>query len=338
MKVIAPDGLPYTLIELKNAQGLRATFTDWGASWLSCQVPVNGGLREVLLGCDLADFAKQNVYFGATVGRYANRIAKAQYVDNGKVVKLLANQGEHQLHGGAGFDKRRFRILEQTADCVRFGLVSPDGEAGFPGNVQLQVTYQLTAANGVKITYWAQSDKDTAFNITNHAYFNLQNADNADVRGHQLQLAADYYLPVDSQGIPNAPLKSVAETSFDFRVPKTLAQDFGQGDQQATKGYDHAFLLNLNAQPQAQLTSPNGDLTLQLFTSQGALQVYTGNYLGGTPARGGATYADFSGVALETQCLPDSPNHPEWLQPFKGILRAGETYAQWTEYRFLPLG
>ena len=331
----APDGLPFNLFILQNAQGMRVQFTDWGATWISCCLPVNGELREVLLGCKLEDYPVQQAYLGVSVGRYANRIANAQFPLNGKVVRLTANQGKHQLHGGNGFDKRRWTLEKCGENFVCFSLYSADGDQGFPGNVKATVTYTLTEDNAVKIEYAAQSDQDTALNLTNHAYFNLENAmQGADVRNHSLRLNADFYLPVDSEGIPNSPLKHVVGTGFDFRIAKPIKQDFLQGEQLAAKGYDHSFIVNKAWQkPCVLLTCPNGDLSLEVLTSPAALQVYTGNFLAGTPTREGAQYADYHGIALETQCLPDTPNHPEW-QNYGGIVKAGEEYYQWTEYRF----
>ncbi|OOF59660.1 galactose-1-epimerase [Rodentibacter myodis] len=332
----APDGAPYQLITLQNEAGMIIKLMDWGATWLACQVPVNGEWREVLLGCKVEDYPIQQAYLGASVGRYANRIAKAQFELNGEMVSLTPNQGEHQLHGGEGFDKRRWQIEKCGQNCVRFSLRSEEGDQGFPGKVEVAVTYTLTAENSVKIEYEGVSDKDTALNLTNHAYFNLENAtQGTDVREHYLRLNADFYLPVDADGIPNSPLKHVVGTSFDFRLTKPIKQDFLQGDQLVAKGYDHSFIVNKAWQkPCVLLTSANGDLSLEVRTSQAALQVYTGNYLAGTPNRQGGEYADFSGIALETQCLPDTPNHPEW-QNYGGIQKAGERYYQWTEFKFL---
>ena len=332
----APDGLPFQLFTLQNAQGMRVQFTDWGATWTSCRVLVNGELREVLLGCKLEAYPVQQAYLGTSVGRYANRIANAQFTLNDKTVTLTANQGKHQLHGGVnGFDKRRWALEKCGENFVCFSLHSADGDQGFPGNVDVTVTYTLTEENSVIIEYAGKSDQDTALNLTNHAYFNLENADQGtDVRHHRLRLNADFYLPVDSEGIPNSPLKHVVGTSFDFRVAKPIQQDFLQGEQLATKGYDHSFIVNKAWQkPCVLLSSPNDDLHLEVLTSQAALQVYTGNYLAATPTRHGTQYADYSGVALETQCLPDTPNHPEW-QNYGGIVKAAEAYYQWTEYRF----
>ncbi|QPB42976.1 galactose-1-epimerase [Rodentibacter haemolyticus] len=332
----APDGAPYQVITLQNQKGMCIKLMDWGATWLSCQIPVNGGLREVLLGCKIEDYPVQQAYLGASVGRYANRIANAQFELKGEKIHLAANQGKHQLHGGEGFGKRRWAIEKCGENFVRFSLFSADGDQGFPGNVEVAATYSLTEENSVKIEYEGVSDKDTALNLTNHAYFNLENAEQgSDVRNHSLRLNADFYLPVDSEGIPNSPLKHVVGTSFDFRIAKPIKRDFLQDEQQIVKGYDHSFIVNKAWQkPCVLLVSPKGDLSLEVRTSQAALQVYTGNYLAGTPTRNGEQYGDFSGIALETQCLPDTPNHPEW-QNYGGIQKAGERYYQWTEFKFL---
>ncbi|MDU8925305.1 galactose-1-epimerase [Pasteurellaceae bacterium LIM206] len=332
---LAPDGEPFKLFTLVNKNGMRVQFMDWGATWLSCRVPVRGTLREVLLGCRPAQYPQQNAYLGAAIGRYANRIAQARFTLNGRRFRLVANQGKHQLHGGEGFDKRRWKPAKCGADFVSFSLLSPDGDQGFAGNVNASVCYQLTEDNAVKITFEAQSDRDTPLNLTNHAYFNLLDAENgADVRDHHLQLFAEQFLPVDSEGIPNAPLKTVRDNSFDFRREKTIGADFLQQEQHATKGYDHAFLLNREHEKTAAILSgPDRSLRLTVSTSQPALQVYTGNNLGGTPTRNGGIYSDYSGIALETQALPDTPNHPEWQQ-YGGISKAGEKYHHWTTFKF----
>ena len=330
-----PDGRRFNIFTLQNRNGMSIQIMDWGATWLSCKVPVNGELREVLLGCQPEDYPHQQAYLGASIGRYANRIANARFSLNGKTYQLSANQGDHQLHGGLqGYDKCRWELAKCGQNFISFYWFSLDGEEGFPAMVQVRVTYQLNDDNSVEVRYEAKPSADTPLNLTNHAYFNLQNAEQGvDVRQHRLQINADYFLPVDSEGIPNAPLKSVANTAFDFRQSKTLAQDFGLQEQQVTKGYDHSFLLKQNAQPAAILSAPSADVFLKVFTSQPALQVYTGNYLNGTANRAGQSYADFAGIALETQVLPDTPNHPEWWQ-YGGITRGGESYCQWTKFVF----
>lgn len=339
---LAPDNQTFEIICLRNSVGMEIQLMDWGATWLSCQVPVDGELREVLLGCQPQDYPHHSAYMGATVGRYANRIANAQFHLNGEQIKLTANQGKHQLHGGEGFDKRRWQIVEHTKDgekcgenSVRFELFSPDGDQGFPGNVKIVVIYQLTENNEVIISFEAETDQDTPLNLTNHAYFNLNNAtEGCDVRAHSIQLNADYFLPVDSEGIPNSDLKTVENSSFDFCEEKPIGLDFLQEEQLLTKGYDHSFLLNEQKEKTAAiLTALDRSLRLEVSTSQPALQIYTGNYLQGNPTRTGGEYADYSGIALETQALPDTPNHPEWWQ-YGGMLKAGEIYRHWTKFAF----
>lgn len=212
---LAPDGKPINLYCLRNSQGMEVQLMDWGATWLSCQVPVQGRLREVLLGCQLQDYPIQQVYMGVTVGRYANRIAQSEFSLNGKRFFLVANQGKHQLHGGVGFDKVRWRTDKCGENFVQFSHFSPDGDQGFGGNVQVSVQYRLTEQNGLLIEYTAISDQDTPLNLTNHAYFNLEDAENgSDVRSHFLQLNADYFLPVDAEGIPQRTAKIRCQYRF----------------------------------------------------------------------------------------------------------------------------
>lgn len=335
---IAPDGLPYQVVTLSNRKGMSIQVMDWGATWMSCKVPVQNELREVLIGCEIENYQVQNAYFGATVGRYANRIANGQFSLKGKEFSLTTNQNLHHLHGGViGFDKQRWLIKKCGESAVSFKLFSPDGDQGFQGNLEVTVTYYLTEENCVEIVFDAISDKDTPLNLTNHAYFNLVDAiHGADIRSHFLSLNANYYLPVDMEGIPNSPLTALQETSFDFRHLKPIAQDFLQDDQVIVKGYDHAFLLNKtnNQEPSAVLRASDNSLTMQVWTSQPALQLYTGNFLGGNPARNSGTYQDYSGVALESQALPDTPNHPEWWK-YGGMTKANEKYHHWTRFQFL---
>nr|MBA2815157.1 2,3-bisphosphoglycerate-dependent phosphoglycerate mutase [Candidatus Pantoea persica] len=256
---------------LHNAGGMVATFMDWGATWLSARVPMaDGSVREALLGCAMpSDYLHQDAYLSATVGHYANRIARAILTQ--QAIQLAANQGEHQLHGGPqGFDKHCWQIVSQSENRVMYRLDSPDDD------------------NCLSISYQAEVDRPCPVNLTNHAYFNLD-VHHGDARQHRLQMLAEQYLPVDSCGIPSAPLKAVAGTSFDFRAAKTVAQDFlANADQQAVKGYDHAFLLDADgdvSQPAAHLWSVDGMLQLTVTAAAPALQFYTGNYLAGTRAR-----------------------------------------------------
>ncbi|CAI2530726.1 galactose-1-epimerase [Serratia sp. TSA_198.1] len=340
---LAPDGQPYQLTRLQNAGGMTVTLMDWGATWLSAVLPLKSGkTRELLLGCRTpADYQRQAAYLGATVGRYANRIAYASLLVGNKPHPLLANQGEHQLHGGPeGFNARRWRIVQQDTQQVSYALHSPDGDQGFPGNLEVQVNYRLTADNRLEISYQARTDRACPVNLTNHAYFNLDGAD-TDARRQRLQLFADRYLPVDSEGIPNAELTPVDGSGMDFRHPKTLLQDFLRDrDQQRVKGYDHAYLLHRTCGaldcPAAHLWSADGQVQMSVFTSAPALQLYSGNYLDGTPARDGGSYASYAGIALESEFLPDSPHHPEWPQP-DCWLKPGQQYQSATHYQFYPI-
>ncbi|MBW7982541.1 galactose-1-epimerase [Enterobacillus tribolii] len=338
----APDGQPFQLTQLRNAAGTELTLMDWGATWVSCQVALgNGARREVLLGCaTAADYPQQGAYLGATVGRYANRIAHAHYLRDEKPVVLAPNQGEHQLHGGPqGFDKRRWQRVSHDGGQVTYRLFSADGDQGFPGNLDAEVCYRLTEDNRVEISYLASTDKDCPINLTNHAYFNLDgDGATANALAQTLQLFADRYLPVDSEGIPCADLTPVEGSGMDFRQAKPLNRDLLKDRcQQRVKGYDHAYLLHTTCRqcehPAAVLTSADKKVTMDVFTDAPALQLYSGNFLAGTPDRKGGTYDNYAGVALESEFLPDSPNHPEWPQP-NCVIKAGGKYRSRTTYAF----
>lgn len=337
----APDGLPFRLITLRNDAGMVVTLMDWGATLLSARVPLNdGSVREALLGCATPEhYIEQTAYLGASIGRYANRIAKSRFTLNGQTWTLTPSQGENQLHGGKeGFDKRRWRIERQNDSEALLSLTSQDGDQGFPGNLNASVLYRLGEDNRLAIEYCATTDKPCPVNLTNHAYFNLD-GEQSDVRNHTLQLLADDYLPVDAMGIPTGGLKSVAQTSFDFRQPKTVAADFlSEEDQRVVNGYDHAFLLQAQgdiSKPAAQVWSADKKLQMAVYTTAPALQFYSGNFLEGTPARGNATYGAWQGLALESELLPDSPNRPDFPQP-DCVLQPGDEYVSLTEYHFIP--
>ena len=336
---ICPDGAQPRLIQLAHACGLRISLMDWGATWLSCRVSVGGGEREVLLGCArLHDYFSQTAYLGATIGRFANRIAAARFARAGRDYALRPNEGENQLHGGPqGFDRRRWGIVEQSTEHVLFGIESADGDQGFPGNLAATVGYRLQDSARIRMDYTANVDAPCPVNFTNHAYFNLDGAA-TDARGHSLQIAAQHFLPVDGQSIPLGALAPVADTGFDFTQSKPIGQDFlRDAQQQLVRGYDHAYLLDEEchgmARAAATLISADGSLAMDLFTTQPAMQLYSGNYLGGVPARSGGVYAACAGVALEMQFLPDSPNHPEWPQP-DCWLTPGKTYQHTTVLAF----
>lgn len=337
---LAADGAACQLVTLSNRAGMSIMLMDWGAYWLSARVPMrDGSLREALSGCArIEDWLHQTVFLGASVGRYANRIAYSRCMADGRVMYLQASEGEHQLHGGlVGFDKRRWQILQHDKTSVIFGLTSPDGDQGFAGELVAQAQFTLTDDNRVEIEYRAQVTQPCPVNLCNHAYFNLD-GHQTDVRQHHLQLLAQQFLPVDESGIPCGDLQPVQYTGFDFRQGKKIADDFMHDEaQHRVKGYDHGFLLD-NAgdisQPAARLTASDQRLQMVVYTTAPALQFYSGNYLQGTPARDGGIYQDWQGLALEAGFLADSPNHPHWPQP-DCIVRQGQQYRSETHYQFI---
>ncbi|AUI65132.1 MULTISPECIES: galactose-1-epimerase [Glaesserella] len=316
---------------------LKITLSDFGASWLSCIVKLSNEQREVLVTTTPERWHEQSAYFGATVGRYANRIANGEYQLNGNTFKLAQNNGENNLHGGlVGADKCVWQVVSADEQAITFHKIFANGEEGFGGEVSATVTYRLNG-NQLELDFRAISNEDTPLCFTNHAYFNLSNE--PTIHQHQLQLNAEHYLPVGSNGIPNAPLKAVVGTSFDFRKAKPIGRDLlADSDQQAVKGYDHAFLLAKNSKdltaclPDATLSYDN--LRLELRTTKPALQIYTGNWLGGQPDLHNGEYADYAGVALEPEFFPDTPNHPEWWH-YGGISKANEPYQHQIHYRFI---
>nr|WP_211690614.1 galactose-1-epimerase [Moritella sp. 28] len=342
---VAVDGRPAQLFELKNNNGMAIVLMDIGAAWLSCKVPVDGELREVLLGqSHMSDFQLQQSYMGVTVGRVANRIAKGQFSIAGVAHQVDINQAGNTLHGGTyGFDKRRWIATDNSEknsgeNSVEFELVSPDGDQGFPGELTVKVKYQLTEDNTVVLSYHGKTSKATPINLTNHAYFNLLGADSGQsALTHSLSINSGVFVPTDDVGIPTGEWLSVQGSHFDFITTKLVAQDFMlDKHQQAAKGYDHAFVLDkscLQGALAASLTSPDNVVTLSVFTTKPAMQLYTGNWLAGTPNRRGGEYQDYAGIALETQFVPDAVNHPHWDHP-NVVLQPEKTYQHQTRYQF----
>ncbi|WP_372524322.1 galactose-1-epimerase [Piscinibacter sp.] len=333
---------PPTVLRLRSPKGLTLTLMDEGATWLSCEVPLpDGSCREVLLGCATPQaYARQTAYLGATIGRYANRIAQARIAHDGRAWSLVPNPGSrHQLHGGPqGFHRRRWTIAEASDSVACFTLESPDGDQGYPGQLQARVCYQLLGDHGIEMDCEARVSAPSPVCLTNHAYFNLD-AVHADVRSHRLQIAAEHYLPVDADLIPLGALAPVQGRGFDFRQPKTLAKDWMRDAQQRHgAGYDHAFLLDRDCaglrSPAAVLRAADASLSLRVYSTLPALQLYAGQFLAGIESRDGTPYPPCAGVALEPQFLPDSPNHPEWPQPSSWLM-PGDTYRHTIRYEFV---
>lgn len=338
-KQLAWDGKPAQVVVLKNRFGMSISLMDIGATWLTCIIPVNGAKRDVLLGSyDMNAHRQQTAYLGATVGRFANRIAGARFSLDGKDYQISANEGKNTLHGGKhNYSHCRWTIAEKNPQSVTFTLNSPDGDQGFPGNVDIRVTYTLTDDNQVKIYYYATSDKATPLSLTNHAYFNLAGEPTTRTAlEHDLMISASHYLKNGEGNIPTGELVDVAGTGFDFRKLKRIGLDFMADEcQKAAKGYDHAFVLETKKgeqTPIATVIAPEGELKMDVFTTMPSVQFYTGNFLSGTKGKT-RRYSDYSGLALETQYFPDGPNHPEWAEN-QGILCANKPWNSQTIYKF----
>ncbi len=335
----AISGQPVDIFTLRNANGIEIKATNYGGIITSIVVPDrNGRPGDIVLGFDdLQSYVKDSPYFGAIVGRYGNRIAKGHFTLDGHTYTLAVNNGPNHLHGGLeGFDKVIWRA-EPLAGAT--GLVlsrrSPDGEEGYPGNLDVRVTYRLTDDNQLVIDYHATTDKATPVNLTQHSYFNL--AGEGDVLGHELTIDADRYTPVDANLIPTGELAPVAGTPFDFRKPTAIGARIDQPNQQLKNagGYDHNWVLNRKGsalQLAARVVEPKTGRTLEVSTTQPGLQFYSGNFLDGTlKGKGGRVYQKHAGMCLETQHYPDSPNHPAFPST---VLRPGEQYDTQTVFRF----
>lgn len=308
-----PVGLAARLFHLTNRRGSQLTVSDWGATLTSFKLAMpDGNLRGIVLGCDTLEDYLQSPFLGATVGRYANRIRNAQFVVDGTAHSLIANEGENTLHGGpTGFAHQMWdaEILEEQG-AVRFTLCSPDGDEGFPGQLDVVVTYRLTDDDQIHIDYQATSDKACPVNLTNHSYFNLEGVA-GDVGNHQVWIDADRYLPVDEANLPISAAASVKDTPFDFTQKKELNRDWRKvNSDQRYRGFDHCFVFNDRdvKQPAAEVLSGDGMVKLSLYTTSPAVQLYTGQYLEGTRGHNELVYQNRDGFCLETQYLPDQPN------------------------------
>ncbi len=336
------DGEAVELYTLANRNGVKARITTYGGILTELHVPdKRGHVEGVVLGFDnLPAYLKGHPYFGATTGRYANRIAKGQFVLNGVTYKLAVNNGPNSLHGGIkGLDKRVWKARDvSTASGAAIELTyrSPDGEEGYPGNLDLKVTYTLTHANELKIDYEATSDKDTVINLTNHSYFNLAGAGNGNVLGHVLRLNADHYTPVDDTSIPTGDIAKVNGTVMDFLSPTAIGARWAQL-KGTPGGYDHNYVINHvhagDLTLAADVSDPSTGRRMQISTTEPGVQLYTGNYLDGTVVgKGGKAYLKNYGFCLETQHFPDSPNKPHFPST---VLKAGQTYRSTTVHKFI---
>ena len=337
------DGSPVELYTLKNKNGLEATITNYGGIVVSLTVPdKNGKLSDVVLGYDtLNDYIGNSPYFGALIGRYGNRIAKGRFTINGVDYQLAQNNAQNSLHGGLkGFDKvvwQAEKMDTPEGPALKLTYTSKDGEENYPGALRCEVVYTLTNNNELKIQYTAETDKPTFVNLTHHSYFNLKDAGASDILGHELMIKSDKFTPVDKGLIPTGELRPVAGTPFDFNKPTAIGARVESDDEQMKfgTGYDHNWVLNRQGKDLelvASLYEPTTGRFMEVLTTEPGMQFYCGNFLDGTnKGKGGTAYQHRTGLCLETQHFPDSPNHPDFptteLQP-------GEKYTQTTVYRF----
>ncbi len=336
-----PDGTEVGLYVLKNENGMTAKIMTYGATLIELDVPDrNGKFADVVLGFDTLDgYLAGHPFFGSTVGRVANRIAKGKFTLDGKDYKLATNNGPNHLHGGLkGFDKV---VWKETGwgeapgePLIRLSYISKDGEEGYPGTLKAEVTYTLTAKNELRIDYKATTDKATPVNLTNHSYFNLAGQGAGDILGHELVINADKYTPADDTLIPTGEIKSVKDTPLDFTKLTPLGKHIGEIKADPV-GYDHNFVLwsmGKKLDLAARVVEPKSGRVMEVLTTEPGVQLYTGNFLDGKlKGKGGAVYKKHTGFCLETQHFPDSVNQPKFPSV---ILKPGETYQTTTVYRF----
>jgi aldose 1-epimerase len=330
------------LFELKNVHGMSVRLAAYGARVTSIVVPDRAGnLADVVLGYnDVESYktAPKKPYLGVTLGRYAGRIAGGRFTLDGKEYQLRCNGGPNHGHGGVvGFDKVTW-AAERITDGVRFSYRSQDGEEGYPGNLDVSVTYTLTDDNALAIDYRAKTDKATPINLSNHSYFNLAGEGSETALNHILVIDAEGVLRIDENSIPTGQIMPVAATAFDFRTPKRIGERIDRKEEQLVlgKGYDHTFVLNRAAGDPATLVAtlhdPESGRFMEVFTQEPGLQLYTSNFLDGSlVGKSGRPYLKRSAVCLETQHFPDSPNKEGFPST---ILRAGGVYQTRTVYRF----
>ena len=337
-----PGGEAVEMHTMSTASGVDVTFLNLGGIITSILAPGRDGvIADVTPGYDSLDaYLADPRYFGALVGRYANRIANARFELDGVTHELPANNGRHQLHGGpGGFNSVLWEVAPFTRDGAmgaELTHVSPAGAGGFPGELRARVTYTLTAANELVIDYAATTDEATPVNLTQHTYFNLAGHSSGDILHHDLSMSASRYLVADHEIIPTGELASVNGTHFDFRVARPICASGGVPSAPTFASYDHCFVVDGEVgalRPAARLTHAPSGRTLEVETTEPGIQLYTGEHLrGGSAGKGGTDYLAHTSLALETQHFPNSPNEPRFPST---ILRPGDSYRSRTIYRFL---
>ena len=343
-----PDGQKVEMFHLKNATGMEVDIITYGGAVQSIKVPdKNGKITDVALGFDnLKDYLKTDTFFGALIGRYANRIAKGQFTLDGKTYRLPINNAPNTLHGGPkGFNTKVWAaspIETPNAVGVELSLWSPDGDMGFPGDLAVNARYTLDNSNDLRIHYSAVADKPTVINLTNHTYFNMAGAGNGTVLDQVAMINADKITPIDSTLIPTGKMMDVAGTPLSFTTPTPIGEHIRADNQQLKYtepkqgGYDFNYVLNdpgnLDALA-ASVTDPKSGRTIEMYTNEPGVQFYTGNFLHDVHGKDGKTYPHWGGFTLEAQHFPDSPNQPNFPST---ELKPGQKYSQTTIYKFLP--
>ncbi len=348
-KPLMPDGGAYekvvkgkkvALYILRN-NGLQLGITNLGARVVSLIVPDRNGIAtDVVLGFDSLNtyLKKDKQYFGATVGRFANRIARGRFTLDGSAYQLDINNGPNSLHGGKeGFYIQPWTVDTITEKFISLSYISPDGEQGYPGTLNTRVSYRLTDDNGVEITYYAVTDKKTIVNLTNHAFYNLNGAGTTNIYDHVLTIMASGFTPTDSTSIPTGEIRDVSGTPFDLRAPVSIGERLQQSDEQLkmAKGFDHNFVLDRNSKTgySAMVFAPKTGITLKVNTTEPGMQFYDGHKLtaGDRDGKGGIAYPASSGFCLETQHFPDAPNHSNFPST---VLEPGSHFFSRTLYTF----
>jgi aldose 1-epimerase len=335
------DGKEVYLYTLQNKAGAQARITNYGAIVVSLLVPdKNGTFGDIVLGYDsLASYVKATPYFGAVVGRFANRIGKGRFTLNGTEYVLALNDGPNTLHGGTkGFDKVVWTADDSsTGASLALSYLSRDGEEGYPGNLSVRLVYTLTDSNALRIDYTATTDKPTVLNLSHHSYFNLSGPAGGSILDHELMLNADRFTPIDAGLIPTGKIRAVEGTPMDFRASTAIGSRIGLADEQLRlgRGYDHNWVLTREGNGlslAARVTEQSSGRIMEVWTTEPGIQFYSGNFLDGTNiGKGGTAYPYRSGFCLETQHFPDSPNKPQFPST---VLNPGDTYASTTVYKF----
>lgn len=336
---VTSQGESAVLYTLTNKNGMNIGVSDYGATLVNIVMPDREGkMLDVVLGYDDASgYENGTVFFGATVGRSANRIAGAGFELNGVTYNLEKNDNENNLHSGLDFyNKRMWKVLDKTENSITFVLHSPDGDQGYPGSIDVEVKYELTDENEVKISYHAVPDQDTILNMTNHSYFNLDGHGSGDILSQEIQIDADYFTKANAESIPTGELTDVTGTPMDFRVKKTVGRDIEEPYEALLfgKGYDHNWVLRNNGEfaKVAEMSGASSGITMEVYTDLPGMQLYTANFVEDENGKDGKIYQIRHAACFETQYYPDAIHKEQFPSP---ICRKGETYETCTMYKFI---